>query len=316
MSRRIVLISLGLLLLLLSGSSFAQTAITCSSDNMRRNYCDIGQNGGVRLLRQRSDAQCQQGSTWGWNDSQIWVDRGCRADFEVLPWVPPVAGSITCSSDNMRRNYCDIGQNGGARLLRQRSDASCIEGSTWGVNGNQLWVDRGCRADFQVLTYRGGDWNDNPNAGGARTVTCSSDDMRRNYCDVGPNGGIRLLRQRSDARCSEGSTWGSRGNQVWVDRGCRADFTVLPVGDGWNRGGRDRDRDHDWDRGGSGVTTVYCASDDMRRNYCSVGKNRGIRLVRQRSDARCDLNRSYGFDHDRIWVDRGCRADFEVQTRR
>src|SRR6185369_1271704 len=55
MSRRIVFITLGLLLLLLSCSSFAQTMVTCSSDNMRRNYCEVGQNGGVRMIRQRSD---------------------------------------------------------------------------------------------------------------------------------------------------------------------------------------------------------------------------------------------------------------------
>src|SRR3954449_1177810 len=59
-------------------------------------------------------------------------------------------------------------------------------------------------------------------------ITCSSDDMHRNYCDVGPNSGVRMVRQRSDARCTEGSTWGASRNQVWVDRGCRADFEVLP----------------------------------------------------------------------------------------
>jgi hypothetical protein len=240
----------------------------------------------------------------------------------ILPALGFAQSTVTCSSDNMRRNYCDVGQNGGVRLLRQRSDANCVEGSTWGYDRNQIWVDGGCRADFEVLPWRGG-WGGNPNAGGAGTVTCSSDNMRRNYCDVGPNGGVRLLRQRSDARCSEGSTWGYNGNQVWVDRGCRADFTVLPAGDGWGRdrghdhdGNHDRSRDYEWNRGGNGsVSTVTCSSDDMHRNYCRVGRNNGIRLVRQRSDARCELNRTYGFDRDRIWVDRGCRADFEVQTR-
>jgi hypothetical protein len=50
----------------------------------------------------------------------------------------------------------------------------------------------------------------------------------------------------------------------------------------------------------------------MRRNYCSVGPSRSIRLVRKRSDAACDMGRTYGFDRGGIWVDRGCRADFEV----
>lgn len=329
MSRWCVVVMLGLLVLLLSAASFAQgVSVTCASDNMGRNYCDVGQNGGVRLIRQRSDARCTEGSTWGTSGNQIWVDRGCRADFEVLPvrggWNgnPNAggAGTVTCASEDMRRNYCNVGANGGIRLLRQRSDARCTEGSTWGASNNQIWVDRGCRADFTVLPVGDG-WNPNrpdrgDRGGDSRIVTCSSDDMQRNYCYAGRNGGIHLLRQKSDARCVEGRTFGVKGDQIWVDRGCRADFEVLA------RGGRGRD--HDWDndhdrddRGRSGsIATIYCASDDMHRNYCNVGPNRGIRLVHQRSDARCEQGRTYGFDRDRIWVDRGCRADFEVQTRR
>jgi hypothetical protein len=214
--------------------------------------------------------------------------------------------SVYCASDDMRRHYCDIGRNSGVRLERQRSDARCIEGSTWGANRNQIWVDRGCRAEFTVFPER--DWDrGRPGNGSDQVVSCSSDNMRRNYCNIGPNRGVRLIRQRSDARCEEGRSFGSSGNQMWVDRGCRGDFEVIGRGrPGW------------WGNGGNNGTSsvVYCASDDMRRNYCNVGPNRGIKLTRQRSDARCELNRTYGFDRDRIWVDRGCRADFEVMERR
>jgi len=58
-------------------------AITCSSDDGRRTYCDADTRDGVRLVRQRSDASCRQGSTWGYDRRGIWVDRGCRADFEI-----------------------------------------------------------------------------------------------------------------------------------------------------------------------------------------------------------------------------------------
>jgi len=57
--------------------------LTCSSDDMRRHYCDADTRRGVRLVRQRSEAQCRQGDTWGYDRRGIWVDRGCRADFEV-----------------------------------------------------------------------------------------------------------------------------------------------------------------------------------------------------------------------------------------
>jgi hypothetical protein len=222
--------------------------------------------------------------------------------------------SVYCASDDMRRHYCNVGRNNGVRLERQRSDARCIEGSTWGSSRDQIWVDRGCRADFTVFPERGG-WNGGgrPGEGSGGVVSCSSDNMRRNFCDIGPNRGVRLVRQRSDARCVEGQTYGVNRDQMWVDRGCRGDFEVLASGHhggGWGGNGN----------GGWGgdvtSTVVYCASDDMRRNYCNVGSNRGIKLTRQRSDAKCELNRSYGFSRDQIWVDRGCRADFEVMQRR
>lgn len=57
--------------------------ITCSSNDGRRNYCRVDTRGGVRLVRQRSGSPCNQGQTWGWDRSGIWVDRGCRADFAV-----------------------------------------------------------------------------------------------------------------------------------------------------------------------------------------------------------------------------------------
>jgi DUF3011 family protein len=57
--------------------------VTCSSDDMRRHYCDADTRDGVRMVRQRGDAACRQGSTWGYDRRGIWVDRGCRADFAV-----------------------------------------------------------------------------------------------------------------------------------------------------------------------------------------------------------------------------------------
>jgi hypothetical protein len=57
--------------------------VTCSSDDMGRRDCRVETRGGVRLVRQRSDAECVFGRTWGYDRHSIWVDRGCRADFEV-----------------------------------------------------------------------------------------------------------------------------------------------------------------------------------------------------------------------------------------
>jgi hypothetical protein len=142
----------------------AQT-ITCSSNNGRRSYCPADTRGGVQMVRQRSDARCIQGSSWGYDRRGIWVDRGCRADFVINryapgrpgrpgigpgPGRPPMGQTITCSSDNGRRNFCPVDTRGGVQLVRQRSDARCTQGYSWGYDRRGIWVDRGCRADFVV----------------------------------------------------------------------------------------------------------------------------------------------------------------------
>jgi hypothetical protein len=61
--------------------SVAQT-ISCSSDDGKRHYCSAP--GPVQLVKQRSESPCRQGYSWGYDRRGIWVDHGCRADFQVI----------------------------------------------------------------------------------------------------------------------------------------------------------------------------------------------------------------------------------------
>lgn len=136
--------------------------LTCASDDGNRHYCRADTRYGVRMVNQRSSAVCRQGYSWGYDNRGIWVDRGCRADFITrIPMhgpgpgygpggPPPPAGVITCSSDNGRRNYCRAPTGRGVRMVKQRSDAPCRQGYSWGYDHNGIWVDHGCRADFAV----------------------------------------------------------------------------------------------------------------------------------------------------------------------
>jgi hypothetical protein len=141
------------------------------------------------------------------------------------------AQTITCSSDNGRRNFCPVDTRGGVQMVRQRSGSPCTQGSTWGFDRRGIWVDRGCRADFVV---RAGGRPGRPGYGpgygpggpGGQSITCSSDNGRRNYCAADTRRGVQLVRQRSDARCTQGYSWGYDRRGIWVDRGCRADFVV------------------------------------------------------------------------------------------
>jgi hypothetical protein len=81
------------------------STIICSSDNGQRIYCNADTRGGARLVRQISGSPCNQGSTWGYDSQGIWVDRGCRAEFEV--------------AGNVNRGYGSNGQN---RLIIERNN--------------------------------------------------------------------------------------------------------------------------------------------------------------------------------------------------
>ena len=58
--------------------------------------------------------------------------------------------------------------------------------------------------------------------------------------------------------------------------------------------------------------TVRCESKDGRYRVCSVDTRGGVRLSQQLSSQGCWQNDTWGYDRNRIWVDRGCRAEFKV----
>lgn len=59
-------------------------SVTCSSQGGRRSTCAWNSRyGRPALIQQLSSDSCREGSSWGYVDNQIWVDRGCRARFGV-----------------------------------------------------------------------------------------------------------------------------------------------------------------------------------------------------------------------------------------
>jgi len=157
----------------------------------------------------------------------------------------PRTYKLYCASDDFYRHFCPINAYGGVEIIRQKSEASCIYGRTWGVAGDSIWVDRGCRADFAVGASAGESYRDDSYRGG-RTFYCASDDFNVHGCRVDTYGGVRLIRQRSEAPCVYGQTWGFDGRGIWVDRGCRADFAVGYREDRRYRHDRDDDDREDW----------------------------------------------------------------------
>jgi Protein of unknown function (DUF3011) len=58
--------------------------------------------------------------------------------------------TFRCESRDNRRRNCSADTRGGVRLVRQLSgSAICREGRTWGSDNDSVWVDNGCRGEFQ-----------------------------------------------------------------------------------------------------------------------------------------------------------------------
>ena len=60
-----------------------------------------------------------------------------------------------CASPDYKYRECQLPVKGRARLVKKKSDASCVEGQDWGQRNDRLWVDHGCRGDFQVVRHGG-----------------------------------------------------------------------------------------------------------------------------------------------------------------
>jgi hypothetical protein len=226
-------------------------------------------------------------SNWGF--SRIKQDIATSLGGGNGGWNPnPGTGSVVCESKDNRRRECATGFRGRAVLSQNLSKTACQEGQNWGSGNGMVWVDRGCRGRFVAGSGSGG--------GGVK-VRCESSDNRYRECVTSFRGRAVLTRKLSDARCTEGETWGQRNGAIWVDRGCRAEF--IEGNGGWNPGG------------GNNSYNVTCSSDDNRRRTCAWESRYGRPvLIQQLSSNACREGSTWGYLSNQIWVDRGCRARF------
>jgi hypothetical protein len=222
---------LGAALVAAPGDAWAGS-VKVESRNMERVYKRTSTRGGVRLVRQLSREACVEGVSWGFDRDGIWADKGCRAEFETGDppgaYAPATGRIVTVESYGGQREYRHISTRGGVRLRRQLSRDACVEGRTWGFDRDGVWVDRGCRAEFEIggSSSYGGGGSGTSIFGGAKTVKVESKGMGRTYKRVSTKGGVHLARQLSREACVEGVSWGFDRDGIWVDKGCRAEFTV------------------------------------------------------------------------------------------
>lgn len=282
MLRRVISPLVLCLLAAASRQGFAQYSLTCASEDGHRHYCQADTRGGVTLQRQHSKSACTQGSTWGFDQNGVWVDRGCRADFLVS--TPSSARDHDHDAD---RDHDRDGDRAGDR-------------------GHDLAGDHDRDRDRDRDRYENDYRNDSRRPDETMQLTCSSDDGERHYCESDIHGKATMTHQRSGTACREAYSWGYDSRGLWVDHGCRADFQLTGRRTAY--------------AGGEGspayVGALRCSSDLGTRQGCPVDTRGGVKLVRQISESACRLGYSWGYDREGVWVDHGCRAEFEVGIRR
>ena len=226
-----------------AGSAFAQGATQrsaqsdCQREASRRGYTVLATRGfqqhkdGWSLELQARDYAGRV--SWG---SCFVETRTGDVSLYGFGWGSSVGGGgsspyeFNCASVESKYRECQLPVDGRARLIKQKSDAPCIEGRTWGQRGDRVWVDDGCRAKFAVT--RGG------GVGGAGSyVDCRSEQQRYQECTISRGYVGRLTRDDSGGKCRNAGAWGTRDGLIWVNFGCKGRFELVRSGGGSVGGG-------------------------------------------------------------------------------
>jgi hypothetical protein len=222
MSMRRIAAGCVLLLGLSAWSAANADTVTCESNDGQVKNCYANTSRGVWLETQLSRAPCRQGETWGYDRKGVWTSNGCRARFG-LGATTSYGGPATSSSDS--------NANAGAALA-----ALAVVAAGAAAVHHHHEKERRERDDYRDDGYRDDyryDYRPPQNygytryGGGNDSLRCESEDGRRRFCPIDTRGSrVEMTRQMSRSECRFGRNWGYDRNGVWVDRGCRAEFTV------------------------------------------------------------------------------------------
>src|SRR5262249_26857916 len=153
----------------------------------------------------------------------------------------------------------------------------------WGYDANGIWVTQGCSGEFDFK------WSREPKPVPGRQIACASQNYQQRFCSSDRRiTRAWLVEQRSKAACGQGRSWGFQDQGMWVSAGCNGLFGI--EGRGPTPGPPPLER-------------VLCESRGYQQAFCptrvSVAR---AWLLEQRSESACIQGRTWGFQHNGIWV--------------
>jgi hypothetical protein len=128
----------------------------CSSTESKYRECQLPVDGRARLVKQKSDSPCIEGQTWGQRGDRLWVDRGCRAKFEVVFGGGGPGQRVDCRSEQARYRECPIQRGYVGKLVSDDSGGKCRSPGAWGTRDGLIWVNLGCKGRFELVRSGGG----------------------------------------------------------------------------------------------------------------------------------------------------------------
>ena len=159
-----------------------------------------------------------------------------------------------------------------------------------------------CFVDLRTgnVSLYGFGWGDSSRRPTDLLFSCASIDAGRHDCILPAGGQARLVERYSAAECAEGTGWGQSGDAVWVDKGCRAKFSVTLDADQRTAAATDPKREG---------TELVCKSTGPYQE-CALGTGYTARLVEDLS-GRCEDEADWGAREGLLWVNNGCQGRFE-----
>jgi hypothetical protein len=139
-----------------------------------------------------------------------------------------------CEREAVRRGYVVIS----TRNYQQQKDGWSIDLQARDQSGRVSWGSCFVETRTGDVSLFGFGWGGSGGGSGGNLFefNCASVEGKYRECQLPVDGRARLIKQKSDAPCVQGRSWGQRGDRVWVDDGCRAKFEVS-VGGGGGAGG-------------------------------------------------------------------------------